>query len=171
MARTTRTRGSRELSDTDPSLMESVNSEAEELQLPDPAALPEEDLLLFMESALSQLSIEHLGRLGEAVRQIRQTKQEEARQTTRQAIEAQLQATGLSLRDLFPELLPGRRGGEAGSLPPKYRGPNGEEWSGRGHTPRWLTALEATGRQRDEFLIREETRKERTLSAATIEDI
>jgi len=171
MARTTRTRGSRELSDTDPSLMESMDSEAGEIPLPDPATLPEEDLLLFMESALSQLSIEYLGRLGEAVRQIRQTKQEEARHTTRQAIEARLQATGLSLRDLFPELLPGRRSGETGSLPPKYRGPNGEEWSGRGHTPKWLTALEATGRQRDEFRIREETRQERTLSAATIEDI
>jgi DNA-binding protein H-NS len=108
---------------------------------------------------------------GEAVRQIRQTKQEEARHTTRQAIEARLQATGLSLRDLFPELLPGRRSGETGSLPPKYRGPNGEEWSGRGHTPKWLTALEATGRSRDEFRIREETRQDRTLSAATIEDI
>jgi DNA-binding protein H-NS len=157
--------------DTDPTLMESMDSEAGEPQLPDPTALPEEDLMLFMESALPQLSIEHLGRIGEAVRQIRKTKQEEARYTTRQAIEAQLQATGLSLRDLFPELLPGRRSGEAGSIPPKYRGPNGEEWSGRGHTPKWLTALEATGRQREEFRIREETGQERTLSAATIEDI
>jgi hypothetical protein len=42
----------------------------------------------------------------------------------------------LSLRDLFPDLLPGRRVGETGSIPSKYRGPNGEEWSGRGHTPR-----------------------------------
>jgi DNA-binding protein H-NS len=171
MARTTRTRGTRELSDTDPAMMEAMDSEAAERPLPDPTELPEEDLMLFMESALPQLSIENLGRIGEAVRQIRQTKQDEARQTTRQAIEAQLQATGLSLRDLFPELLPGRRGGEAGSIPPKYRGPNGEEWSGRGHTPKWLTALEATGRQRDEFLIREKTGQERTLSAATIEDI
>jgi DNA-binding protein H-NS len=159
------------MSDTDPTTMESMDSEAGERPLPDPTVLPEEDLMLFMESALPQLSIEHLGRLGEAVRQIRQTKQEEARQTTRQAIEAQLQATGLSLRDLFPELLPGRRSGEAGSLPPKYRGPNGEEWSGRGHTPKWLTALEATGRQRDEFRIRAETSQESILSAPTIEDI
>jgi len=159
------------MSDTDPSLVEKMESEVAELALPDPTALPEEDLLLFIESALPQLSIEHLGRLGEAVRQIRQTKQEEACQTTRQAIEARLQATGLTLRDLFPELLPGRRSGEAGSLPPKYRGPNGEEWSGRGHTPKWLAALEATGRSRDEFRIREETRQERTISDAAIEDI
>jgi DNA-binding protein H-NS len=36
----------------------------------------------------------------------------------------------------------------------KYRGPNGEEWLGRGRTPRWLAALEAEGRGREEFLIR-----------------
>ena len=35
----------------------------------------------------------------------------------------------------------------------KYRGPNGEEWSGRGRTPNWLAALEAEGRRREEFLI------------------
>jgi DNA-binding protein H-NS len=35
----------------------------------------------------------------------------------------------------------------------KYRGPNGEEWSGRGRMPNWLAALEAEGRGREEFLI------------------
>ena len=35
----------------------------------------------------------------------------------------------------------------------KYRGPNGETWSGRGRAPKWLEALEAQGRQRGEFSI------------------
>ena len=35
----------------------------------------------------------------------------------------------------------------------KYRGPNGEAWSGRGRAPKWLEALEAQGRQRGEFSI------------------
>jgi hypothetical protein len=35
--------------------------------------------------------------------------------------------------------------------PAKYRGPNGEEWTGRGRTPGWLAAFEAEGRSRDEF--------------------
>ena len=35
----------------------------------------------------------------------------------------------------------------------KYRGPNGETWSGRGRAPRWVEALEAQGRQRAEFSI------------------
>lgn len=35
----------------------------------------------------------------------------------------------------------------------KYRGPNGETWSGRGLTPRWLVALERDGRTKKEFAI------------------
>ena len=38
----------------------------------------------------------------------------------------------------------------------KYRGPNGETWSGRGRPPRWLTALEAEGRDRKEFAVERE---------------
>jgi len=41
-----------------------------------------------------------------------------------------------------------------GKVPPKFRGPGGETWSGRGNAPRWLVALEADGKKRDSFLIR-----------------
>jgi DNA-binding protein H-NS len=36
---------------------------------------------------------------------------------------------------------------------PKYRGPDGEIWAGRGATPNWLAALMKQGRKREEFLI------------------
>ena len=35
--------------------------------------------------------------------------------------------------------------------PIKYRGPNGEEWSGRGRLPGWLASLEAEGGNRESF--------------------
>lgn len=35
----------------------------------------------------------------------------------------------------------------------KYRGPNGEEWSGRGLQPRWLSALIAAGHAKEEFTV------------------
>lgn len=35
----------------------------------------------------------------------------------------------------------------------KYRGPNGETWTGRGRTPGWLASLEAKGQKRESFLI------------------
>ena len=36
---------------------------------------------------------------------------------------------------------------------PKYRGPGGETWAGRGATPRWLAALIKEGHSIEEFLI------------------
>ncbi len=48
----------------------------------------------------------------------------------------------------------GKRGAaKGGKVPAKYRGPNGEAWSGRGKQPRWLAALVAEGRSPAEFLI------------------
>ena len=35
----------------------------------------------------------------------------------------------------------------------KYKGPNGETWSGRGLTPKWLNQLISQGRRKDQFLI------------------
>lgn len=46
---------------------------------------------------------------------------------------------------------PGKR---RAKVAPKYRGPKGETWTGRGRAPRWLVALEAQGKKRESFLIR-----------------
>ena len=35
----------------------------------------------------------------------------------------------------------------------KYRGPEGQSWSGRGLTPRWMAALIAQGRTKEDFTI------------------
>jgi DNA-binding protein H-NS len=55
----------------------------------------------------------------------------------------------------------GRPDGRAGrvstmrgvKVPPKYRGPEGETWAGRGATPRWLSALIKEGHSVEEFVI------------------
>jgi DNA-binding protein H-NS len=49
---------------------------------------------------------------------------------------------------------PGRVSAMRGkSVPPKYRGPGGETWAGRGATPRWLSALVKEGHAIEEFAI------------------
>lgn len=46
--------------------------------------------------------------------------------------------------------------GNAGvRVAPKFRGPNGETWSGRGLTPRWMAALEAHGSRKQDFAIKD----------------
>jgi DNA-binding protein H-NS len=44
---------------------------------------------------------------------------------------------------------------------PKYRGPSGETWAGRGARPRWLVAAIKGGRKLDDFLIDKSARKGR----------
>ena len=46
-------------------------------------------------------------------------------------------------------------------VPPKYRGPSGETWAGRGAKPRWLVAAIKGGKKIDDFLIDKSSRKSR----------
>jgi DNA-binding protein H-NS len=53
---------------------------------------------------------------------------------------------------------PGRGKGRShplkgGKVAPRFRGPEGETWSGRGLRPKWLTALIVQGRKLEEFAI------------------
>jgi DNA-binding protein H-NS len=61
----------------------------------------------------------------------------------------------------------GSRRGQGGSalkgrkVPPKYRGPSGETWAGRGARPRGLVAAIKGGKNLDDFLIDKSARKKR----------
>jgi DNA-binding protein H-NS len=46
-------------------------------------------------------------------------------------------------------------------VPPKYRGPAGDTWAGRGARPRWLVAAVKSGKKIDDFLIDKSARKRR----------
>jgi DNA-binding protein H-NS len=57
-----------------------------------------------------------------------------------------------------------RGGGKAlkgTKVPPKYRGPSGETWAGRGARPRWLVAAVKGGKKIDDFLIDKSARNGR----------
>ena len=54
----------------------------------------------------------------------------------------------------------GRRGVAKGTkVAPKYRGPKGETWAGRGARPKWLAALVKGGAKTEDFLIKKPGRK------------
>src|SRR5215467_4732490 len=46
-------------------------------------------------------------------------------------------------------------------VPPKYRGPSGETWAGRGARPRWLVAAIKRGKKLDDLLIDKSAQKTR----------
>ena len=117
--------------------------------------------------ALESLNIGELRRVvAFAQAQIREREAGE-KAATREELQKLAQERGFSMTDLFGELAPhsatkrGRKSGEAGKserapVEAKYRGPNGELWSGRGRMPKWLHAAETEGKSRDSFLINPE---------------
>ncbi len=91
---------------------------------------------------------------------------------TVQEILANMQAFGITTKDLAPgkrrgakgkakaKAAPGKRTAAASKktgapVAPKFRGPQGETWSGRGLMPRWLSALVAQGQPKENFAIKD----------------
>src|SRR5262249_9990868 len=46
-------------------------------------------------------------------------------------------------------------------VPPKYRGPSGETWAGRGARPRWMVEALKRGKKMEDFLIDKSAPKRR----------
>ena len=118
---------------------------------------------------LDRMTVPQLTALIVAAEAKRRDKLGDARAALRTEMEQRAAELGIALGDLFSmagqqapaEPAAGKNGRRArkpredigAKRAAKYRGPNGEEWSGRGRTPKWLAALEAEGRGREEFLI------------------
>jgi DNA-binding protein H-NS len=88
-------------------------------------------------------------------------------------IHAKMQAFGITVKDLqAPRSGKAGRPAKAGVAKPakapkapklarktgmpvaaKFRGPNGETWSGRGLTPKWLTSLMTQGHSKESFAV------------------
>ena len=73
-----------------------------------------------------------------------------------QEILARMTAFGITLKDLESIKGRARKVAAPGTKPAaaKFRGPNGESWSGRGLMPRWLSALVAQGQKKEDFAIK-----------------
>ncbi len=89
---------------------------------------------------------------------------------TVQEIIAKMQAFGITAKDLTPSKRrgaktkakapsPAARGGAAkktaNTVAAKFRGPEGQTWSGRGLMPRWLSALVAEGQPKENFVVKD----------------
>jgi DNA-binding protein H-NS len=110
------------------------------------------------------------GQIEKLQKQAAEIKSKEFAATVRD-IQAKMQAFGITMKDLqtrkntkgatkagrpvkakaakAPKV--GRKAGQ--SVAAKYRGPNGETWSGRGLTPKWLASLVAQGQSKESFAV------------------
>ncbi len=87
-------------------------------------------------------------------KQAEEIRAQEFNQTV-QEILAKMTAFGITVADLDGGKSRTRKTVSKSSnpAPAKFRGPNGESWSGRGLMPRWLAALVAQGQSKDSFAI------------------
>jgi DNA-binding protein H-NS len=155
MARAARSRRQKSLPEPETDDIHNLCSSEEKdtaMASPDVADLPEPELLTLMEENLYRLEPSSLTRLEQLVRETRDAKQVEARQTARNRALELFSQVGVSVEEVFPEFAKSTTQG--GSLPPLYCGPNGELWTGRGHLPKWLKALEESNYKKELFKIR-----------------
>jgi len=109
---------------------------------------------------LDSMSAQDLTSLIQAAEAKRSEKQDEARQRLIEEFRDKAAQLGLPLEALMPgATAPGTAAGRrtrrdaGGTVAARFRGPNNETWSGRGRMPKWLSAMEASGRKRDEFRV------------------
>ncbi|MBK8837511.1 MAG: H-NS histone family protein [Hyphomonadaceae bacterium] len=103
---------------------------------------------------IDNLSLSDLTELSARVQKAIASKKDEERGETLNALKALAQAKGYSLDELLGKGPGGRRqrSDKGVKLKPKYIGPNGEIYTGRGPTPKWLKSLERKGEKREKFL-------------------
>ena len=93
-------------------------------------------------NGLASLSVEALFKLRDEVGEILSSKASELRRQL-------ARLTGVTPKRGRPA---GKRKGA--KVAPKYRGPDGELWSGRGMKPRWMVAALKKGKKIDDFAIK-----------------
>jgi DNA-binding protein H-NS len=106
---------------------------------------------------LDRMTVQDLTALIEAAEAKRRDKQEEARVMLLAKWRAEAIENGLRLETMFGQQKQDARKvyrGGADKVPVKFKGPNGEEWSGRGRSPKWIVDAERQGKSREEFLIK-----------------
>ena len=105
---------------------------------------------------IESLSLNDLNELFARVQKAIAAKKDEAKSETLNKLKALASSEGFSLDELLGKGPGGRRqrSDKGVKLKPKYIGPNGEIYTGRGPTPKWLKALERKGEKREKYLAR-----------------
>lgn len=103
---------------------------------------------------IDNLSLTDLNELSSRIQKAIAAKKDEAKAETLSKLKALAATEGFSLDELMGKAPGGRRqrSDKGVKLKPKYVGPNGEIYTGRGPTPKWLKSLERKGEKRDKFL-------------------
>ena len=114
--------------------------------------LSSEERIRLIVEILATLNPQELLTIRDLAEKQRQSKLAEAKAALLEEVRGKASELGLSLNDVFPT----RRSRKSKpAVQAKYRSPDGETWSGRGHAPLWLRQLELQGHKREEYAVSE----------------
>jgi DNA-binding protein H-NS len=114
--------------------------------------LSSEERIRLIEEIFDTLTAQELRSIRDTAEKKSQSKFVEAKAAVLEEMKGKLSALGLTLNDVIPA----RRDRKSKTpVSVKYRSPDGETWSGRGHAPLWLTQLELQGHKREEYAVTE----------------
>ena len=112
--------------------------------------------------SLEDLSVAALRKVVESATALIGQKTEGEKRSFIEEVTARAKSLGVSITDLFgksapkpiKKAAPKKRAGVRASPPIKFKGPNPDDtWTGRGRRPRWLVALEAKGKDREDYAV------------------
>lgn len=112
--------------------------------------------------ALEPLGVTELREVAAAAERLAQERGDSERRSFIEETRKKAASLGLTLGEVLGEITSAGSGRRRNAKPDKktrasaavkYRGPNGEPWSGRGRPPRWVQAAEAEGRSRADFSV------------------
>jgi len=105
--------------------------------------LSPEDKTKLITEILDTLPAGALRQIRDIAEEKRQGKLEDTKQLVIERMRAELEQAGIEPDAINVSFGRKRSRKDSGStLPPKYRSPEGETWSGRGHAPLWIRQLE-----------------------------
>jgi DNA-binding protein H-NS len=114
--------------------------------------LSSEERLRLIEEVFESLTAQELLTIRDLAEKLRQNKLEDAKAALLAEMQGKVSELGLNLQDILPSRKARKN---KSSVRVKYRSPEGETWSGRGHAPLWLRQLELQGHNREEYKVSE----------------
>ncbi len=123
---------------------------------------PEKNTLATALGALESLDVAELREVAATAERLAQERGDSERRSFIEETRKKAAALGISINDVLGDMASSASGRRRNAKPEKktrasaavkYRGPNGENWSGRGRPPRWVQAVEAEGRSRNDYAV------------------
>jgi DNA-binding protein H-NS len=110
---------------------------------------PPDDKITLISEIADELTAQQLTQVRQMIEEKRREKIDEAKEQVIARMREELAELDLDFDEVMGTRQRRRR--RDVPLPPKYRSPDGKEWSGRGYAPAWIREYEEAGGDREDY--------------------